>query len=74
MINKVAIFFIMIVSRIFRFNNLRACRFYPSCSEYSIEAFKKFNVLKAAYLMTRRILHCHPFCEGGFDPVPDIRV
>jgi hypothetical protein len=47
-----------------------ACRFYPSCSEYALEAVRKHGALKGSYLTIRRLLRCHPLCEGGFDPVP----
>ena len=46
-----------------------ACRFYPSCSEYALSAIKVFGVLKGIKLAYCRILRCHPWCEGGFDPV-----
>jgi putative membrane protein insertion efficiency factor len=49
----------------------RSCRFYPSCSAYAIGALKKHGAIKGSYLAARRILRCHPFHEGGFDPVPD---
>ncbi|MCA1009343.1 membrane protein insertion efficiency factor YidD [Halobacillus halophilus] len=48
-----------------------SCRFQPTCSEYGLEAFKRFGFLKGAYLTIKRILKCHPFHKGGFDPVPD---
>ncbi|UOQ47722.1 membrane protein insertion efficiency factor YidD [Gracilibacillus caseinilyticus] len=48
-----------------------SCRFQPTCSQYSLECFQRFNVLKASYLSVIRILKCHPFHPGGFDPVPD---
>lgn len=47
------------------------CRFYPTCSEYMIEAIKRFGVLKGGFLGTKRILKCNPFFEGGYDPVPE---
>ncbi|SLM28330.1 putative membrane protein insertion efficiency factor [Desulfamplus magnetovallimortis] len=47
-----------------------ACRFYPSCSEYAFEAVKKYGSFKGSYLAVKRILKCHPFHPGGFDPVP----
>lgn len=47
------------------------CRFHPSCSEYMIEAVKKFGVFKGFYLGLKRLARCQPMCEGGFDPVPD---
>jgi len=46
------------------------CRFYPSCSDYAREAVEKHGALKGAWLATRRILRCHPYHPGGFDPVP----
>ncbi|UOQ85724.1 membrane protein insertion efficiency factor YidD [Gracilibacillus salinarum] len=48
-----------------------SCRFQPTCSQYSLECFQRFHVLKASYLSVKRILKCHPFHPGGFDPVPD---
>lgn len=46
------------------------CRFYPSCSHYAIEAITLHGVVKGLYLTLRRLLKCHPFHEGGHDPVP----
>ncbi|EQK71299.1 TPA: membrane protein insertion efficiency factor YidD [Clostridioides difficile] len=45
------------------------CRFYPTCSQYSIEAFKKYGFVKGMYLTIRRLLKCHPFHPGGYDPL-----
>lgn len=47
------------------------CRYYPTCSHYAIEAIEIHGALKGSYLTIKRILRCHPFCEGGFDPVPN---
>ncbi len=47
------------------------CRFTPTCSEYAIEALKKYGTLKGSWLATRRFLKCHPFTKSGFDPVPE---
>jgi len=49
-----------------------SCRFYPTCSHYGIEAVEKHGALKGFWLAVRRISKCHPFHEGGFDPVPEI--
>ncbi len=46
-----------------------ACRFNPSCSEYTYEAVLRYGAFKGIYLGARRILRCNPFCKGGFDPV-----
>ncbi|MCL1955918.1 MAG: membrane protein insertion efficiency factor YidD [Fibromonadales bacterium] len=46
------------------------CRFYPTCSNYAIEALQKYGAIKGIWLTTKRILRCQPFCKGGFDPVP----
>ena len=47
-----------------------ACRFYPSCSEYTIQAIHQYGFGKGVYLGVRRLLRCHPFHPGGFDPLP----
>lgn len=47
-----------------------SCRFYPSCSEYAYQAIEKYGVLRGGWLGLRRIVRCHPFNPGGFDPVP----
>lgn len=46
------------------------CRFYPTCSEYTKEAIEVYGAFKGGYMGVKRILKCHPFHEGGFDPVP----
>ncbi|KAF5083535.1 membrane protein insertion efficiency factor YidD [Oscillibacter ruminantium] len=46
------------------------CRFYPTCSQYALEAIEKYGALKGGYLSLRRILRCNPFHKGGYDPVP----
>ncbi|QTQ15220.1 membrane protein insertion efficiency factor YidD [Treponema parvum] len=48
----------------------RCCRFYPTCSNYAIEAIKKYGSIKGIYLSFKRIVRCNPFCSGGYDPVP----
>lgn len=48
------------------------CRFIPTCSQYAREAIEKYGAARGSYLAARRLLKCHPFHEGGYDPVPDI--
>ncbi|MGI5861360.1 MAG: membrane protein insertion efficiency factor YidD [Myxococcales bacterium] len=47
-----------------------ACRFYPSCSAYAVEALRRHGALRGSWLTVRRLSRCHPFCEGGVDHVP----
>jgi len=46
------------------------CRFIPTCSEYALEAVEKYGPWKGSWLALKRLLRCHPFCRGGYDPVP----
>ncbi|MEK6288216.1 MAG: membrane protein insertion efficiency factor YidD [Acidobacteriota bacterium] len=46
-----------------------SCRFTPTCSEYAMQAIKKYGAVRGVYLGARRLLRCHPFHPGGYDPV-----
>lgn len=50
-----------------------SCRFYPTCSQYGMEAIGRFGAIKGGYLTIKRIIKCQPFHSGGFDPVPEKR-
>lgn len=45
------------------------CIYYPSCSQYALKAIEKYGALKGGWMAIKRILRCHPFHEGGYDPV-----
>ncbi len=50
----------------------RQCRFHPTCSWYGLEAYRTYGVLTGTWLTVRRLVRCHPFHPGGYDPVPPL--
>jgi putative membrane protein insertion efficiency factor len=70
MFKKIAILFVKFYQYCIRPLLPNACRFMPSCSEYSVEAINKYGALKGSWLGLKRILRCHPWGGHGYDPVP----
>lgn len=66
---NILIFFIRLYQKL-GFLKRPTCRFYPTCSNYAIEAIEKYGAIKGVWLAVKRISRCHPFHPGGFDPVP----
>ncbi|MEO0304323.1 MAG: membrane protein insertion efficiency factor YidD [candidate division WOR-3 bacterium] len=67
--NRIFIFFIKIYKRFISPMFPPTCRFTPTCSEYALHAYQKYNFIKASFLTIRRILRCNPFSKGGYDPL-----
>ena len=67
---KIFIAIIKIYQKIISPHTKPSCRFYPTCSSYGIEAIEKHGAFKGMGLTVKRIIKCHPFHSGGFDPVP----
>ena len=67
----VFIFFIRIYQKCFScLKGAPCCRFQPTCSEYAVQALQIHGALKGSWLAAKRLCRCHPFCKGGYDPVP----
>lgn len=69
MIEKLILSFIVFYQRFISPLTAPSCRFYPSCSEYALQAIKRYGPWRGLWLSLRRILKCHPFHPGGYDPV-----
>ncbi|HZJ76824.1 MAG TPA: membrane protein insertion efficiency factor YidD [Oscillospiraceae bacterium] len=69
MMSKIFIFFIKLYRKYISPLKKPSCRFHPTCSQYSLLAYEKYGVFKGSYLVLKRILKCHPFHPGGYDPI-----
>jgi len=73
MISKLPVYLATFLIKVYRYAISpilpSSCRFYPSCSEYAIEALGKYGLLKGSWLTLKRIARCHPLSAGGHDPV-----
>ncbi|MBI6872829.1 MULTISPECIES: membrane protein insertion efficiency factor YidD [Clostridium] len=63
------VFFIKIYRKYLSPLKQPCCRFYPTCSQYALDALEKYGVLKGGFMAIKRILRCNPLNEGGYDPV-----
>ena len=72
--NKLAIKLIKFYKSNISPNTNPKCRFVPTCSQYGLECFQKFNFFKALFLTLKRILKCNPLFKGGYDPVPYTKI
>ncbi len=67
--SKIFIFIIKVYRKYISPLKTPSCRFYPTCSSYSLLAYEKYGAIKGTYLTLKRILKCHPFHPGGYDPL-----
>ncbi len=72
MIRAALIFLVRIYQRLLSPLLPRACRFYPSCSAYAVEALQRHGAARGTFLTVKRLARCHPFHPGGLDPVPEL--
>ncbi len=71
MLQKLAIILIQIYRATLSHYCWGACRFYPTCSQYAMNAINAHGVGKGTWLIAKRLGRCHPWCLGGYDPVPE---
>jgi putative membrane protein insertion efficiency factor len=69
-VRAIAVFFITLYQKLVSPMFPPSCRYYPTCSQYAKDAIAKYGIIRGSYLATRRLLRCHPFHSGGYDPVP----
>lgn len=69
MLKKIAIKIVMFYRKYISPMKKPSCIYIPTCSQYAIEALEKYGFLKGSFLSIKRILRCHPFAKGGFDPL-----
>ena len=69
-VRAIAVFFITLYQKLVSPMFPPSCRFVPTCSQYAKDAIMKFGIARGSYLAARRVLRCHPFHTGGYDPVP----
>ncbi|MEE1256182.1 MAG: membrane protein insertion efficiency factor YidD [Lachnospiraceae bacterium] len=70
MLKHILIWFIQLYRKYLSPLKSTKCPYYPSCSQYGLEAVQKYGALKGGLLVLWRILRCNPFSKGGYDPVP----
>jgi putative membrane protein insertion efficiency factor len=71
MLKRILIFLIKLYRKFISPLKVRpSCIYTPTCSLYALEALEKYGAIKGTYLAIRRVLRCHPFAKGGYDPVP----
>lgn len=71
MLSRMAISFVLFYRKYISPLTKPSCIYVPTCSAYALEAYRRFGFWKGTYLSVRRVLSCHPFHKGGYDPVPD---
>lgn len=69
MLKNILVFLINIYQKISKYTP-KVCRFHPTCSQYTKEAILKYGAIKGSWMGLKRICRCHPWNEGGYDPVP----
>lgn len=71
---KIFLWLIRFYKKYISVHTLPSCKYYPTCSQYGLEAIERFGAFKGGLLTVFRILRCNPFSKGGYDPVPEKKV